>query len=76
MRLKRADPLIKQIEHFARVIRGCDDPLVSGHEGLRNLAVINAIHTAAQTGRLVSVDEMPQLQALNVETNYKKIAFE
>ena len=31
---KRADPLIKQIEHFARVIRGFEDPLVSGHEGL------------------------------------------
>ena len=76
MRFKRADPLIKQIEHFARVIRGYDDPLVSGHEGLRNLAVINAIHTAAQTGRLVSVDEMPQLQASNVKTTCKKIAFE
>ena len=71
MPFKRADPLIKQIEHFARVIRGCEDPLVSGHEGLRTLAVINAIHTAAQTGRLVSVDEMPQLQALNGEATYE-----
>ena len=72
MQFKRADPLIKQIEHFARVIRGYEDPLVSGHEGLRTLAVINAIHTAAQTGRAVSVDEMPQLQALNGEATYKK----
>ena len=34
--------------------------------------MINAIHTAAQAGRAVSVDEMPQLQALNGEATYKK----
>tara|TARA_R110002096_G_scaffold87751_17_gene201316 strand:+ start:554 stop:1579 length:1026 start_codon:yes stop_codon:yes gene_type:complete len=49
------DPLIIQIEHFAAVIRGDTTPLVSGHEGLKSLAVIEAILTAAATGRRVEL---------------------
>ncbi len=58
-----SDPLINQIRHFAAVIRGEVKPLVSGHEGLRTLAVIEAMREAAKTGRticpadLVAIDE-------------------
>lgn len=47
------DPLVRQIEHFAAVIRGETAPLVSAEEGARNLAVIEAIKTSARTGETV-----------------------
>lgn len=41
------DPLVLQVEQFARVIRGQEPPLVSGREGLRTLQVIEAVKQAA-----------------------------
>jgi predicted dehydrogenase len=54
-----ADPLINQIAHFADVIRGEAQPLVTGQEGLKTLRVIEAIQLAAQTQRLIHVDTTP-----------------
>ena len=54
--LERADPLARQIEHFAAVIRGESKPLVSGRDGLQNLRVTDAIVEAAKTGKIVEVD--------------------
>ena len=53
--LRRSDPLEGQISHFARVIAGEEDPLVSAEEGLRSLAVIEAIGRSAQSGRVEAV---------------------
>lgn len=53
--LERADPLARQIEHFAAVIRGEAKPLVSGRDGLQNLRVTDAIVEAAKTGKMVEV---------------------
>ena len=47
------DPLVTQMEHFARVIRREEEPLVSGLEGLRSLEVVEAVATAAATGETV-----------------------
>lgn len=49
------DPLVLQIEQFARVIRGEEAPLVSGREGMRALAVIEAILTSAAQGLRVEL---------------------
>jgi len=49
------DPLVAQISHFARVIRGEEPPLVSAEEGLRSLAVIEAIGRSARSGRVEAV---------------------
>lgn len=49
------DPLRLQIEQFCRVIRGAEEPLVSGREGLRTLAVIDAIQRAARTGESIGI---------------------
>jgi predicted dehydrogenase len=46
----RVDPLKSQLAHFARVIRGEAEPLVSVADGLANLRVIEAIIEAAETG--------------------------
>lgn len=49
-----ADPLVRQIRHFAEVIRGDARPLVSGREGLKTLAVIEAIKQSARSGKAVA----------------------
>ncbi len=54
--LERADPLARQIEHFAAVIRGDAKPLVSGRDGLQNLRITDAIAEAAKIGKMVNVD--------------------
>lgn len=41
------DPLMEQISNFANVIRGEEQPLVSGEEGLKSLKVIEAIKQSA-----------------------------
>lgn len=53
--LRRSDPLDNQIAHFARVIAGEEPPLVSGREGLRSLAVIEAIGRSAASGGVEEV---------------------
>jgi predicted dehydrogenase len=52
-----SNPLDNQIAHFADVISGEDQPLVSGQEGLRTLQVIEAIQTAARRGETVFVEQ-------------------
>ena len=52
--VQRADPLANQIEHFAAVIRGEAQPLVTCRDGLQNLRVTEAIAEAARTGQLVA----------------------
>lgn len=51
-----SNPLVNQISHFAAVIRGEEQPLVSGEEGLKTLQVVEAIQTAARTGETVFID--------------------
>lgn len=55
----REDPLIRQIRHFAAVIRGESEPLVSGREGLRTLEVVEAIRRSAEAGAAVSLADAP-----------------
>ena len=46
--IERVNPLVRQMEHFARVCSGEIKPLVSGMDGLKSLAVIEAIAAAAR----------------------------
>ena len=50
------DPLRLQIEHFCRVARGEEKPLVSGREGLKTLQVIMAVKQAAAGGASVRIE--------------------
>lgn len=52
-----SDPLVNQMAHFAEVIAGETEPLVSGAEGLRTLEVVAAIQKAATTGETVRLAE-------------------
>lgn len=51
--LVRADPLQRQMAHFAAVLRGEAEPLVSVHDGLQNLIVVEAIAQAAASGQTI-----------------------
>jgi predicted dehydrogenase len=42
--------------HFADVIKGRAEPLVSARDGLANLRVVDAISEAARSGRVVELD--------------------
>ena len=53
--LERADPLARQVEHFADVIRGRAAPICTGRDGLRNLRVVDAVLESARTGRPVAI---------------------
>lgn len=48
-----ADPLVEQMRHFCRVVRGEAAPLVSAREGMLSLRVAEAVLEAARTGRRV-----------------------
>lgn len=50
----RADPLARQLTHFCAVVRGSEQPIVDGREGLETLRVTQAIAEAAGSGQLVS----------------------
>ena len=52
------DPLVTQMQHFARVIRGEEVPLVSGIEGLKSLEVVEAIALSAESGKAVAIASM------------------
>jgi len=51
--LERTDPLANQVEHFAAVIRGQAEPIVSGRDGLKTLRVVDAVVESAKPGRPV-----------------------
>jgi len=51
----KTDPLVAQMRHFVNVIRGEEQPLVSGEEALKSLTVVEAIKRSAKTGEPVRV---------------------
>ncbi len=55
---ENSDPLVNQMRHFCDVIMGEAEPLVSGEEGLKTLAVIEAIQQAANTGNSVNIADI------------------
>jgi predicted dehydrogenase len=54
--VQREDPLARQLAHFAQVIRGQAQPLVSVRDGLQNLRVTEAIAEAARSGGVVTLN--------------------
>jgi predicted dehydrogenase len=54
----RADPYPRQLHHFARVIRGEEQPVIDVAEGTRTLAATLAIAESAKTGRPVRVTDL------------------
>lgn len=53
--VERADPLARQVAHFAAVVRGEAEPVCSGRDGLASLRVVEAVVESARTGRPVDL---------------------
>jgi len=51
----RADPYVRQLQHFCRVISGEEQPLVTGEDAARTLAVTLAVQRAAELGKVVEI---------------------
>ncbi len=51
----REDPLAVQLEHFIRVIKGIEAPLVTAYEGLQNVRIIEAIQESIVSQKTVHV---------------------
>ena len=53
-----ASSCVKSVAHFAECIRGESEPITSGHEGRRNLAVLEAAYLSGMERRPVSLNEV------------------
>ncbi|MCP8687610.1 Gfo/Idh/MocA family protein [Marinobacterium sedimentorum] len=61
--LERHDPLAEQLEHFCAVIRGEADPIVTIHDGLQNLRIVEAISLATKSNASVRIPPIGQAMA-------------
>lgn len=52
------DPYVAQLDHFAQVVRGRANPLVTLADGVANMAVIDAIKQAGATGAPVQPERV------------------
>jgi predicted dehydrogenase len=55
LQFSRTDPIELQLKHFAEVITGIADPLVTAKDGYRNLLITEAIKKSAATSSKVDV---------------------
>ncbi len=53
--LAAVDPLVEQMAEFARCVRAGARPEVGGEDGIRDIAVLEAIVESAESGRTVAV---------------------
>ncbi len=53
--IQRRNPLVRQVEHFAAVVRGEAEPICGGRDGLATLRVLEAVVESARTGEPVDV---------------------
>ncbi len=58
VKIAQADPLQSQLEHFCRVVRGEEEPLVDGRDGTRSLAVALAVLKSARHQVPVAVPQV------------------
>ena len=60
-----ADPYYEQMRNFADVIRGSEQPVLSGRDGMMTLATTLAITESAKTGQAIRIDDMLAHAATN-----------
>ncbi|MFV0575060.1 MAG: Gfo/Idh/MocA family protein [Vibrio sp.] len=53
--MPRKDPLFLQLSHFCELIRSGVDPMVSVHDGLQNLLVVDAIQRACESQKIENI---------------------
>jgi predicted dehydrogenase len=53
-----ANPWVEELLHFAAVIRGETESMITADDGTRTLAAVLAVMRSAEIGRPVAVSEM------------------
>ena len=54
--VEAADPLVRHLRHFSNVIRGEEEPRITGADATRTLSAVLAVKRAAESGTVVTVD--------------------
>jgi predicted dehydrogenase len=54
-KVARLDPLKSQLEHFCRLVRGEEKPIVDGRDGTRSLAVVLAVLESIKCQRPIAL---------------------
>lgn len=57
---RKTDQIAAEMAYFLRCVAAGVDPEPSGHEGLADVRIINAIHESMRAGQVVSVDPVVQ----------------
>lgn len=66
-----SDPLINQINHFIKIIDEEVESIVSGREGLRTLAVVDAIQRSADSHQTLVVNHESHATNIEVSTDFE-----
>lgn len=72
--VEATDPLVNQIQHFCRVVRGEEAPKVTGCDAIRTLLAVQSIFEAARTGRNVELRDSQTGTASGVKEHQKDLA--
>lgn len=67
--ITRDDPLRAQLEHFCRVVRGEEEPMVGAEDGARSLAVALAAREPAEKGTAVAPGALWTMETQRPEGN-------
>lgn len=59
-RFEKRDQFGPQLEYFSLCILEHEPPEPDGNEGLADVRIVRAIHTAAETGRAVEIEPVEQ----------------
>ena len=51
------DPLLRQIAHFCGVIRGDEEPRITGRDAIQTLQAVQAVFESARTGHTIELGE-------------------
>ena len=69
--IRKSDPLINQIGHFIKIIDEKEESIVSGREGLRTLAVVDAIQRSAESLQTLVVNHESHATNIEVSTDFE-----
>lgn len=58
---EQGDSFTRQLRHFARVVRGAAEPLVTVEDAARTIALLDAVQQSASGGERVRVGQLPAL---------------
>lgn len=55
--MEKLDPIVAELTHFIKVLKGVEDPLVTGEEGVKTLEVLEAMRRSMVEKRRVELNE-------------------